>query len=179
MLMGKRSLTSKCLGVLLLSVVFSIFLASMTNAFSGDEETDVGDSGSAFSIENLKRFSANQRSINEGGAKRDHKKVMAHFKQLKKELEQQAEELESINREIQKINNSTVIYIQHQEKIKDSLLALVDYLEFPDDDVRNVFIEKAADLDQSIRVLFDGLLGQHALSPDVMAIIRDDDKVNL
>jgi hypothetical protein len=56
---------------------------------------------------------------------------------------------------------------------------LREYLTNPNEQNRNIFINKAADVDDSIRVLIDGLLGQSTFGPDIMAIIRDATEVSI
>ena len=58
-------------------------------------------------------------------------------------------------------------------------MTLREYLDNSNERNRNIFINKAADVDHSIRVLIDGLLGQSTFGPDIMAIIRDATEVNI
>ncbi len=100
------------------------------------------------------------------------------FRKIKNELEAQNQELQSISQNIN-ILGLSVAYAQHEKKIKDNLSALQQYLENPSDHYRNVFIEQGKHLNQDINYLVDGLLGQNALSPDIMVAIRDAAKVSL
>jgi hypothetical protein len=68
-------------------------------------------------------------------------------------------------------------YSQHEEKIKQSLLALHQYLEQPDESNQNIFMREAASLTSSISVIVDGLLGQNAFNPDIMAVMLDSIEV--
>jgi hypothetical protein len=119
-----------------------------------------------------------RQSFDNSGAEKSHQELISHFEQIHEQLEQQKEEHESINREIKKLGLS-VIYFQHESKIRDSLLTLREYLENSNERNRNIFINKAADVDDSIRVLIDGLLGQSTFGPDIMAIIRDATEVSI
>lgn len=195
--MEKRHLLSVCLavGILLLFVVFSMFSVSTVNVFIDDEkmEADVDHSLPIDEIIRKKRLTVEaltiviaitdftvgniRQSFDNIGAEKSHDELMALFEQIQKELEQHKEELQLINQEIKKLGLS-VVYFQHESKISDSLLTLREYLENPSDRNRNIFIEKAADLPQSIRVLIDGLLGQSAFGPDIMAILQDATNVS-
>jgi hypothetical protein len=132
----------------------------------------IGISILSFAVSNIRQSFDNSR------AKKSHQELISHFEQIHEQLEQQKEELESINREIQKLGLS-VIYFQHETKIRDSLLTLVEYLTNSNERNRNIFIDKAADVDDSIRVLIDGLLGQNTFGPDIMAIKQDATKVSI
>ena len=137
------------------------------------------DAGIGIGISIIDFVASNIRqSFDNSGAEKSHQELISHFEQIHEQLEQQKEELESINREIQKLGLS-VIYFQHETKIRDSLLTLVEYLTNSNERNRNIFIDKAADVDDSIRVLIDGLLGQSTFGPDIMAIIRDATEVNI
>jgi hypothetical protein len=59
---------------------------------------------------------------------KEHAEILAHFQRIESELEGQKEELQSINREIKRLGLS-VGYSQLKEKIKNSFLALHQYLE--------------------------------------------------
>jgi hypothetical protein len=111
-----------------------------------------------------------RQSFDNSGDGKDHQEIVAHFEQINMELE-------SINQEIKNLGLS-IVYFEHEDKIKYSLLTLIEYLRHPNDRNRNVFIEKASHLGQSIRVLVDGLLGQHSFSHDIMAVMRDAAKVS-
>ena len=58
-------------------------------------------------------------------------------------------------------------------------MTLREYLDNSNEQNRNIFINKAVDVDHSIRVLIDGLLGQNTFGPDIMAIIQDATKVSI
>jgi hypothetical protein len=118
-----------------------------------------------------------RQSFDNSADDRDHQEIIDHFEQIQMELEKQTEELQSINQEIKNLGLS-IIYFEHEEKIKDSLWTLRDYLANPNDRHLNPFTEKASHLDQSIRILVDGLLGQHTFSHDIMAVMRDATKVS-
>jgi hypothetical protein len=199
-------LPSRRLGALLLLVVFSAcFITPVVIAFDGDVKVmKVDGNHSLPEVGNVKQ--ATNRSIRSiltntlgigevmialtdfviGNVRQsfdnsednmDQREIIDHFERIQMELEQQKEELRSINREIQKLGLS-IIYSEHEEKIKDSLWTLRDYLANPNVRHLNRFTEKASHLDQSIRILVDGLLGQHSFSPDIMAVIRDVAKVS-
>ncbi len=59
---------------------------------------------------------------------KEHAELLAHFQWIESELEGQKEELQSINIEIKRLGLS-VGYPQPEEKIKNSFLALHQYLE--------------------------------------------------
>lgn len=105
------------------------------------------------------------------------KELSSHFQKIQNELDAQTRELQSISQNIN-ILGLSVAYARHEEKIKGSLLALQQYLEHPSDHYRDVFIEQGKHLNQEINYLVDGLLGQNALNPDIMAAIRDAAKVS-
>ncbi len=126
----------------------------------------------SFAVSNIRQ------SFDNSGTKKSRQELISHFEQIHEQLEQQKDELESINQEIQKLG-SYVIYFQHEAKIKDSLLTLREYLTNSNERNRNDFINKAADVDHSIRVLIDGLLGQNTFGPDIMAIIQQATKVSI
>jgi predicted nuclease with TOPRIM domain len=119
-----------------------------------------------------------RQTFDNSGAEKSHQELISHFEQIHEQLEQQKEELESINREIKKLASS-VNYFQHEAKIKDSLLTLREYLHDPNEQNRKRFIDKAADVDHSIRVLIDGLMGQNTFGSDIMDIIRDATEVSI
>ena len=98
--------------------------------------------------------SNNRQTFDNSGAKKSHEELISHFEQIHKELEQQKEELKSINREIKKLASS-VNYFQAESKIKDSLLTLREYLHNPNEQNRNIFINKAADVDHVQYPSFD------------------------
>lgn len=199
-------LPSGRLGPLLLLVVFLACLTPVVIAFDGDVKVmEVDGNHSLPEVENVKQATnrnirsilTNTLGIGEvmialtdfviGNVRQsfdnseddmDHREIIVHFERIQMELEQQKEELRSINREIQKLGLS-IIYSEHEEKIKDSLWTLRDYLANPSSNRHlNRFTEKVVHLDQSIRILVDGLLGQHSFSPDIMAVIRDVAKVS-
>jgi ABC-type phosphate transport system auxiliary subunit len=118
-----------------------------------------------------------RQSFDNSADDRDHQEIIDHFEQIQMELEKQTEELQSINQEIKNLGLS-IIYFEHEEKIKDSLWTLRDYLANPNDRHLNRFTEKVSHLDQSIRILVDGLLGQHTFSHDIMVVMRDTAKVS-
>ncbi|XP_046438997.1 uncharacterized protein LOC124190414 [Daphnia pulex] len=103
---------------------------------------------------------------------KEHREIIAHFQRIEKELEEQKEELQSINREIQTLGLS-VGHSQHEEKIKNCLLALHQYLEHPDEQNRNIFTDEAAQLSQSLTAIVGGLLGKNVFNPDIMAVLRE------
>jgi transposase-like protein len=119
-----------------------------------------------------------RQTFDNSGAKKSHQELISHFEQIHEQLEQQKEELESINREIKKLASS-VNYFQHEENIKVCLWNLRKYLHDPNEQNRKRFIDKAADVDHSIRVLIDGLLGQNTFGSDIMDIIRDATEVSI
>lgn len=204
----KQRQPSVSLGVLLLLfLVFPTFPMSMViNAlFDGDVKTTEVDGGHPLPLGSLKESSRRNKrafigsvigfsevvmaltdfvtgnvrqSFENSGDDKDHREIIDHFERIQRELEQQTEELQSLNREIQKLGLS-IIYSQPEKEIKIGLLVLREYLAHPNiDRNRNVFIEKASHLGQSIQVLVDGLLGQHSFSPDIMAVMRDVAKVS-
>ncbi len=137
------------------------------------------DAGIGIGISIIALVASNIRqTFDNSEAEKSHQELISHFEQIHEQLEQQKEELESINQEIQKLGLS-VIYFQHESKIRDSLLTLREYLDNSNERNRNIFINKAADVDHSIRVLIDGLLGQSTFGPDIMAIIRDATEVSI
>nr|CAH0106823.1 unnamed protein product [Daphnia galeata] len=113
-----------------------------------------------------------RQAFGNSGTEKSHQQLIDHFKQIHDELEQQKDELKSINLEIKKLG-SYVTYFHYESKIRDSLWTLREYLHNPNEQNRNIFINKAAGIDHSIRVLIDGLLGQNNFSPDIMAIMQD------
>jgi predicted nuclease with TOPRIM domain len=118
------------------------------------------------------------KSFNRNETKKEHREIIAHFKRIEKELEEQKEELQSINREIQTLGLS-VGYSQHEEKIKNCLLALHQYLEHPDEQNRNIFTDEAAQLSQSLTAIVGGLLGKNVFNPDIMAVLREATGVSI
>jgi hypothetical protein len=106
------------------------------------------------------------------------KELTSHLDRIQKELKNQNSELQSINKNIKNLDLS-LGYSQKEKRIKGSLWALRDYLEDPNDHYRNIFIKQGEHLTQDINFLVDGLLGQNALSPDVMAVIRDAAEASL
>lgn len=109
---------------------------------------------------------------------KDHKEKITHFERIQREYENHKEELKTINREI-KLTGLLMGYSQHEEKIKQSLLALHQYLEQPDESNQNIFMLEAAHLTGSISVIVDGLLGQNAFNPDIMAVMLDSIGVSI
>ncbi len=113
-----------------------------------------------------------RKSFDNMGDDKEHKEKITHFGRIQSEFEHHKEELKTINREI-KLTGVLMGYSQHEEKIKQSLLALHQYLEQPDESNRNIFMREAAHLTSSISVIVDGLLGQNAFNPDIMAVMLD------
>ena len=87
-------------------------------------------------------------------------------------MEEQKEELQSIKRDIQMLGLS-VGYSQHEKNIKNSLLALHQYLEHPDEGNRNNFMDEASQLSKSLTAIVEGLLGRNVFNPDIMAVLRE------
>jgi hypothetical protein len=113
-----------------------------------------------------------RQSFDNEGDDKDHKEKITHFGRIQSEFEYHKGELKTINREI-KLTGLLMGYSQHEEKIKQSLLALHQYLEQPDESNQNIFMREAASLTSSISVIVDGLLGQNAFNPDIMAVMLD------
>ncbi|XP_046458088.1 uncharacterized protein LOC124204897 isoform X1 [Daphnia pulex] len=113
-----------------------------------------------------------RQSFDNEGDDKDHKEKITHFGRIQSEFEYHKGELKTINREI-KLTGLLMGYSQHEEKIKQSLLALHQYLEHPDENNRHIFMREAASLTSSISVIVDGLLGQNAFNPDIMAVMLD------
>ena len=111
------------------------------------------------------------KSFNQTKTK-DHKEIIAHFQLIEKELAEQKEELQSIKRDIQMLGLS-VGYSQHEKNIKNSLLALHQYLELPDEGNRNNFMDEASQLSKSLTAIVEGLLGRNVFNPDIMAVLRE------
>lgn len=111
------------------------------------------------------------KSFNQTKTK-DHKEIIAHFQRIENELAEQKEELQSIKRDIQMLGLS-VGYSQHEKNIKNSLLALHQYLEHPDEGNRNNFMDEASQLSKSLTAIVEGLLGRNVFNPDIMAVLRE------
>ena len=116
------------------------------------------------------------KSFNQTKTK-DHKEIIAHFQRIEKELEEQKEELQSIKRDIQMLGLS-VGYSQHEKNIKNSLLALHQYLEHPEEGNRNNFMDEASQLSKSLTAIVEGLLGRNVFNPDIMAVLRESTGVS-
>ena len=132
----------------------------------------IGISILSFAVSNIRQ------AFDNSGAEKSHQELIDQFDEIHKELKQQKEELKSINREIQKLG-SYVIYFERESKIKESLSTLREYLKNSNEQNRKRFIDKAADVDHSIQVLIDGLLGQNTFGPDIMAIIQYATEVSI
>jgi hypothetical protein len=113
-----------------------------------------------------------EQSFDNAEREKEHAEILAHFQRIESELEGQKEELQSINREIKRLGLS-VGYSKHEEKIKNSFLALHQYLEHPDERNRDTFTQEASQLSQSLTAIVDGLLGQNAFNLDIMAVLQD------
>jgi hypothetical protein len=98
------------------------------------------DAGIGIGISIIALVASNIRqTFDNSGAGKSHQELISHFEQIHEQLEKQKEELKSINREIQKLGLS-VIYFQHETKIRDSLLTLLEYLENSNKRNQNIFI---------------------------------------